>query len=410
MKKYEYKKIKKINYEKRNNKTTAKYIFYLFLLIIIIYIVYYYKNNIIFLTKFNIYKNYIRMCNKLKKLNYKEKENIKNNKEPYLSICIPVYNMEKYIERAILSILNQSFDDYEIIIINDYSDDKSYAIIERLQLQNNKIKIINHERNLGIYKSRVDAVLNSKGKYTLFLDPDDIYLNPYLFKKLYEFNINFNFDIIEFTVYEENEGKNNFYFPIFHTANHYHNFNKTIIFQPELSNILFFEPETKNYTNVICRCIWNKMVKKEVLYKTINFIGNDNELNNFNFAEDTIINIINFQFGNNYSNIDIGGYLYNIRKDSFSHNSSENKRILLIINNILLYFKLFNKYIKYFNKDRNYLFYDFKFLIFNLNSSKNLNKSYFIKIFNPFLNNILKDSNISKDFKIYTQKILSKKY
>ena len=152
------------------------------------------------------------------------------------------------------------------------------------------------------------------------------------------------------------------------------------------------------------------MVKKEVLYKTINFIGNDNELNNFNFAEDTIINIINFQFGNNYSNIDIGGYLYNIRKDSFSHNSSENKRILLIINNILLYFKLFNKYIKYFNKDRNYLFYDFKFLIFNLNSSKNLNKSYFIKIFNPFLNNILKDSNISKDFKIYTQKILSKKY
>ena len=168
MKKYEYKKIKKINYEKRNNKTTAKYIFYLFLLIIIIYIVYYYKNNIIFLTKFNIYKNYIRMCNKLKKLNYKEKENIKNNKEPYLSICIPVYNMEKYIERAILSILNQSFDDYEIIIINDYSDDKSYAIIERLQLQNNKIKIINHERNLGIYKSRVDAVLNSKGKYQYY--------------------------------------------------------------------------------------------------------------------------------------------------------------------------------------------------------------------------------------------------
>ena len=89
--------------------------------------------------------------------------------------------MEKYIERALLSIINQSFQNFEIIIVNDNSNDSTLKIIKRLQLKFQKIKIINHYKNLGVYKSRIDAVLNSNCEYVLFMDPDDMILNPYLF-------------------------------------------------------------------------------------------------------------------------------------------------------------------------------------------------------------------------------------
>ena len=69
-----------------------------------------------------MYKNYVRKC---KKLTYFYKNETMNNKNPYLSIILPSYNMKKYIQRSILSILNQSFQNFEIIIINDLSKDKT---------------------------------------------------------------------------------------------------------------------------------------------------------------------------------------------------------------------------------------------------------------------------------------------
>ena len=112
------------------------------------------------------YINYVNICDKLIRLNITK---IKN-KKPFLSVCIPVYNTDKYIEKAILSIINQSFQDFEIIIINDFSNDNTRFIIAKIQKEDSRIKIINHNKNLGVYHSRVEAVLNSNGKYILFLD------------------------------------------------------------------------------------------------------------------------------------------------------------------------------------------------------------------------------------------------
>ena len=58
-----------------------------------------------------------------------------------ISICLPVYNMEKYIERAFLSIINQSFQDFEIIIVNDNSNDNTEHIIKNLQFKEKRLKI-----------------------------------------------------------------------------------------------------------------------------------------------------------------------------------------------------------------------------------------------------------------------------
>jgi glycosyltransferase involved in cell wall biosynthesis len=77
----------------------------------------------------------------------------------------------------------------------------------KLQKKDGRIKIINHSKNLGTYHSRVEGVLNSKSEYILFLDPDDMIINPFLFEKVYDNYLNYNLDIIEYTVFYQNEEK-----------------------------------------------------------------------------------------------------------------------------------------------------------------------------------------------------------
>ena len=241
--------------EIRDSYFIFKYYNYLLLMILLFFLMYSYniKNEL------NIYKKYINECKELKRFNITKIF----NRNPFLSICLPVYNMEKYIEGSILSIINQSFQNFEIIIVNDNSNDNTENIIKRMKLEDDRIKIIKHSKNLGVYSSRVEAILNAKGEYIIIMDPDDMFLNPGLFENLYNFNLQYNLDIIEFTVYHQNEGKKTIFLPNMHDLNHYHKYKNDIIYQPELSNIIFYEPNTFKYSSVICRTIWNKLIKKK---------------------------------------------------------------------------------------------------------------------------------------------------
>ena len=350
----------------------------------------------------NIYKKYINECEKLKRFNITKIF----NENPFLSICLPVYNMEKYIERAILSIINQSFQNFEIIIVNDNSNDDTEKIIERLKSEDNRIKIIKHNKNLGVYSSRVEAILNAKGLYIIIMDPDDMLLNPELFKNLYTFNLNYNLDIIEFTVYHQEERKKKIFFPNTHDLNHYHKYKNEIIYQPELSNIIFYKPNTFIYTSIICRTIWNKLIKKSILLNSIEYLDKFFKNEYLVTADDTPLNMINFHFANNYSNINLPGYLYNVRKRSMSRGNNGKKHELLVSNNYLLYFKLFYKYLKDFRKDLNYLYYDMKVFSSYLINFKKFKVNIYINNTISFLNEILNNTNISKDFEEYIKKIL----
>ena len=92
-----------------------------------------------------------------------------------VSIVIPVYNVEKYISACIDSVLSQTYQDIEIIVIDDCSPDKSISIIEAYQ--SNKIHIYAHKKNKGLSASRNTGVTYCTGDYILFLDSDDT-LNP----------------------------------------------------------------------------------------------------------------------------------------------------------------------------------------------------------------------------------------
>ena len=232
------------------------------------------------------------------------------------------------------------------------------------------------------------------------MDPDDMLLNPYLFEELYKYNKKYNLDMIEFSVYHRKEREKRIYFPNFHEFNHYHSLNQSIIYQPELSNILFYIPKTKNYSSLICRTIWNKLIRKSIIIKTIDYIKNFFQNIFLITADDTPMNILNFQYANNYSNIKLPGYLYNIRKNSMSRMDNDKKHDLLVSYNYLLFYKLFYKYIKDFKKDINFLFYDLKVGSFYLLKFKELNSTEYISSSINFFYKILKE-DISLDFKKY---------
>ena len=101
-------------------------------------------------------------------------------------------------------------------------------------------------------------------------------LNANLFKELFKYNLYNNFDIIEFIVYHQKEGKNEIYYPKKHSLNHNHNYTFNIIYQPELKNIIYYKPRTKNYSHIICRTVWNKIYKRGLLIKTIKYISDIN--------------------------------------------------------------------------------------------------------------------------------------
>ncbi|EAI2146031.1 glycosyltransferase family 2 protein, partial [Campylobacter lari] len=90
-----------------------------------------------------------------------------------ISIILPTYNVEKYITRALESCINQTFKDIEIIVVDDYGNDKSIEIAKEYASKDNRIKIIHNEENLGTFASRNIGVLNAKSDFIMFLDPDD---------------------------------------------------------------------------------------------------------------------------------------------------------------------------------------------------------------------------------------------
>lgn len=123
---------------------------------------------------------------------------------PKFSIIIPVYNSEKYLKQCIDSVLNQSYDDYEIIAINDKSNDNSEKILREY---GNKINLHNVKEKNGVGPShaRNIGIKMAKGDYILFLDSDDYYEKD-LLKKINE-ELDDDYDIVRFQIQYDYNGK-----------------------------------------------------------------------------------------------------------------------------------------------------------------------------------------------------------
>lgn len=103
---------------------------------------------------------------------------------PEISVIVPVYNCEKYIGKCIGSVLNQTFKDLELILIDDGSNDLSGKICDEFKLKDQRVKVI-HEKNSGVSIARNVGINIAKGKFIGFVDSDD-YLAPDMYETLYK--------------------------------------------------------------------------------------------------------------------------------------------------------------------------------------------------------------------------------
>jgi len=103
---------------------------------------------------------------------------------PLVSVIMPSYNHERFVSEAIESILNQTLDDLELIIIDDASKDNSRRIIEDFSKKDNRIKTIFHERNMGIARTVNDGIEAATGKFIAFTASDDLWVKDKLEKQL----------------------------------------------------------------------------------------------------------------------------------------------------------------------------------------------------------------------------------
>ena len=89
-----------------------------------------------------------------------------------ISVIVLVYNDQEYVKTAVLSILNQTYKDFELIIINDHSTDKSLEIVK--EFKDKRIKVYSNTKNLGISESRNRGIKMSNGEHIFFTDSDCI--------------------------------------------------------------------------------------------------------------------------------------------------------------------------------------------------------------------------------------------
>ena len=149
-----------------------------------------------------------------------------------VSVVIPVYNVEDYLEECLESVINQTLKDIEIICINDGSTDNSLNILEAYAENDNRIKIFSQE-NSGLSASRNHGKKLSQGEYIYFIDSDD-YLELNALEKLYDMAMSLDLDILIFKLINFDDGTHEKY-----TSDYY-----------EMSFLKPYEGKNFNYENI----------------------------------------------------------------------------------------------------------------------------------------------------------------
>lgn len=189
--------------------------------------------------------------------------------EPLVSFIVPVYNVEKYIERCIKSILNQSYKNFELILINDGSPDNSQKIIDKYKKKDSRIISI-VKNNEGVSTARNCGLDIAKGEYILFIDSDDYIDSDYA---AYFINAINKYDtdmVISYNYYDE-----------------YNRLSKT---DDSLNAIDSSQATFDLYMGKTGVAVWNKAYKRDIIMKNNIRFNPD-----FWFAEGMTFNIEYFQ-------------------------------------------------------------------------------------------------------------------
>ena len=270
-------------------------------------------------------------------------EKVKLSKNPNISIVIPCYNCKKFILRAIRSIQNQNFSNFEIVISNDGSTKDNLVFIEQLQKEEKRIRIISNKINMGLLYTRCIGTLASKGEYILPLDSDDMFLDKDVFSTLLNSISKDNFDIIIYNSIYTNLKPDVYSTQIAPTYFDYKHEPNRILFQPDLGYYHITPSKKLEQIEINDVLIHGKFFKTNIYKKAINRLGKERYSRYIISGEDDIINNIIFNTAKSAKFISKYGYLYINNKESFSKQPQDKVQIvrnLLFILDSLIDFTL----------------------------------------------------------------------
>ena len=175
---------------------------------------------------------------------------------PKISVIVPVYNVEKYLQRALNSLQAQTFTDWEAICVNDGSTDNCLRILKTYADKDSRFKIID-QPNLSLSTARNNGLKEAKGEYIYFFDSDD-FLHPQCFEIIYESAVKNKAELVSFGFFKNKSGdvKPQLY-------------DKTKIKAKITNEPLFYQ--TKRGKFRILFNVWTKLYKRELL-KNLEFI------------------------------------------------------------------------------------------------------------------------------------------
>lgn len=178
------------------------------------------------------------------------------NNDVKISIIMPVYNVKEYLKKAVDSIINQSFDDFELFLVDDGSTDGSSNICDELKEIDTRIKVI-HQINQGAHNARNNALKIASGEYVCFFDSDD-YIEKDMLKDLYNIAKDYNSDLVI----------SGFYINTYYDDKHFIRLNYIPNIERNIENYSkdsFRKYAYKNFDRNMFYSPWNKLYKLSYL-------------------------------------------------------------------------------------------------------------------------------------------------
>jgi len=218
---------------------------------------------------------------------------------PTISIILAAYNAEKTIERMVDSIINQTFDDWELIAVDDGSEDGTGAILDHYAFQDNRIRVL-HKTNAGVAAARQDGIDRVQGEYTIHVDADD-WVDPRMLELMYKTLIDTGADIIISDYYVESNGYSKY------TAQPFEEKSSTDIFYDIISGKLMGS-------------LWNKLIRRDILQQDETYF-----YPGINYFEDVLF-LAKILVGRQLKVIHLNSafYHYVINEESITHNININ--------------------------------------------------------------------------------------
>lgn len=221
---------------------------------------------------------------------------------PKVSVIIPVYNVEQYLERCLDSVVNQTLKDIEIIIVNDGSTDSSLKICDKYALQDQRIKIITR-KNGGLAAARNTGLEHATGEYIGFVDSDD-WIDSDYYEKLYNTAKKYNSDIAYADFIRKGKRKH----------------KRRMKFETEMVSTEIHD-KIKNCKNLTLGCVWNKIYRKELVF------NNNLKFPEGRLFEDGIFSMQSIYYANSVVSVPNTFYYYFVNPTSIVKSAKTQKKI-----------------------------------------------------------------------------------